>query len=132
MADKNPKVYTFSREELNFLQPRQVEINRVKLVYGDIDYVMQQYIVNEVLKRLSIDPNKNSVRFDIFQNSITVTENEKLQTAEKRDDKVGGDKEGRSPEVIAPEEPIREAEQPVEAPEPEPSNPDKGTNEATE
>ncbi len=67
------KVFDFSEEDQGFLQPRQVLINQYRLVIGDLDYAMQEYILANVVKRLSIDPKLWAISYDVANNKLTIT-----------------------------------------------------------
>lgn len=67
------KTFDFSKEDQDFLQPRQVLINQKKLEIADIDFSMQQYIIQNVLPRLSIDATKYIINYNVSQNKVTAT-----------------------------------------------------------
>lgn len=65
------KTYDFSKEEQDFLQPRQVLINQKKVEIADIDFSMQQFIIQTVLPRNGVDPKKWNIQFNVATNKIT-------------------------------------------------------------
>ncbi|HJZ04263.1 MAG TPA: hypothetical protein VJ327_00175 [Patescibacteria group bacterium] len=78
MTDIKPKVpetktFSFSKEDLEFLQGRQMLINQQKLLINDIDFVMQQFIINSVIPRIGIDPSKWNINFNVNENKISCT-----------------------------------------------------------
>ena len=81
MADTPPilngeaktKTFSLNKDDLDFLVPRQTMINQYKLALGDIDFVMQQFLVRAVLPRLSIDPQQYSITFNVEAAKITCT-----------------------------------------------------------
>lgn len=72
-AQDGVKTFDFSKEDQDFLQPRQVLINQKKLEIADTDFSMQQYIIGNVLPRLSIDPEKYMIQYNVSQNKVTCT-----------------------------------------------------------
>lgn len=71
--ETNVKKHSFTTEEMAFLKPRQTAITFHQLAINDMDFVMQNYIVSQILPRLSIDPNKHAISFNIAEGFLTTT-----------------------------------------------------------
>ena len=69
---KANSVYAFTKDELVFLEPRQYIFNEYKLLMGDVEFVMQQFILRNVIPRLRIDPAKDQIEYDIGKNIISI------------------------------------------------------------
>lgn len=86
MADKpkeeNVRTYSFTTEELGFLAPRQDVLNKTAVINGDTRAIMDSFIIQNVLPRISIDPEKNEINFDIGKGTLTVSPKIILANAE--------------------------------------------------
>ena len=70
---KDVKTFSFSEEELQALQPRQILINQFKLAIADMDFFMQQYILGRVIPRLGIKPDDWAIGYNISEGKLTCT-----------------------------------------------------------
>jgi len=77
MADdikkEDVKTFSFSKEDLEFLQLRQILINQHRLIITDIDFAMQQFIIQSVLPRLSVNPQEYAISYNVSDNKLTCT-----------------------------------------------------------
>ena len=77
MADdikkEDVKTFSFSKEDLEFLQLRQILINQHRLIITDIDFAMQQFIIQSVLPRLSVHPQEYAISYNVSDNKLTCT-----------------------------------------------------------
>lgn len=65
------KTFDFASEDQDFLQPRQILINQYRLAVTDVDAAVQSYIIQVVLPRLSVDPNKYAISYNVSSNKLT-------------------------------------------------------------
>lgn len=79
--ENNVKTLNFTKEELEFLIVRQGTLNRTATINADTKAVMDSFIINQVLPRLNIDPNKYDITYDLnkgilnFVNKIILPDN---------------------------------------------------------
>lgn len=74
IAEKKPKVFSFSNQELEVLRPRQDLIDQYRILANDLNLFIQQYIVTVVLPRLDIAPDKFDIQFNIRNNNLNCTQ----------------------------------------------------------
>ena len=74
--------YYFSKQELEYLSPRQKVTTDLRLELEALDLVIKQFVIYTVFNRLGIDVKKQKCEFDIMAGTITV-ENEKKEDKAK-------------------------------------------------
>lgn len=66
------KTFTFSTQEMEVLEPRQQILDQYRVIINDLGLTIQQFIVTTVLPRLSIDPDKHDIQFNIRKGELLV------------------------------------------------------------
>lgn len=79
-----PKAYSFLSAEMEFLGPRQEELDRIKRIAEDTHRVMNSYIQEAVVPRLGLDPKKETLSYDINQQSIMISKKPEESTSDAR------------------------------------------------
>ena len=74
------KQFHFTVEELNFLKVRHDIMRQNKVVNSDIEFIIEQFLVQNVLARLGESNENKKVVYDVNKGTLTIEEKEPEMT----------------------------------------------------
>ena len=80
--------FSFSKEEMDFLRPRQAAMNFYQVAVSDIDFAMSRFVDLKAVPRIAVDPKLYTITYDVVGGTlIAEPKPEEPKVEEKKDEK---------------------------------------------